>query len=295
MRKRSDLNWVLKWARQALLLSLLFFFVSACGSSGSSEQAIVLKKQLRKVSLVAHRGASGLAPENTLAAVKKALETTADYIEVDVHQSKDGQVVVIHDPTVDRTTNGTGRVADLTLAELKKLDAGAKHDSSFAGERIPTLAQVLRAVKGKKKLLIELKKGEDNYYQGLEENTLRLIREHRAEEWCVLQSFHDPILERIWQTDFVISTHKLMVGKIPLLPIYIDHELKFGNFERYSEATAINIHRYFASKALIKSLHNQGFKTFIWTEDSPKNIKKLFELGADGVMTNHPELVTRAE
>jgi glycerophosphoryl diester phosphodiesterase len=292
MNERFGSTTFTRWARWFLSPCLLFL-TSACGDSAASEEGLILKKQGRKVSVIAHRGASGLAPENTLAAVKKALETSADYIEIDVHQSKDGEVVVLHDPTVDRTTNGTGRVADLTLAELKKLDAGLKFDSSFTGERIPTLAQVLRAVKGKKKLLIELKKGEEAYYDDLEENTLRLIKENRAEEWCVLQSFHDPILERIWQTDFVIPTHKLILGKIPFLPIFIDHELKFGSFDRYSEATAINVNRYFASKAFITSLHNQGFKTFIWTEDKPANIKRLFELGADGVITNHPELIQR--
>ncbi|WP_207436160.1 glycerophosphodiester phosphodiesterase [Sabulibacter ruber] len=288
----SGTNWVYLKVRQ-LFLPLLLLCITACGSSDTPEKGIVLKKQARKVSVIAHRGASGIAPENTLPAIKKALETSADFIEIDVHQSKDGQVVVIHDPTVDRTTNGTGRVADLTLAELKKLDAGIKFDSSFTDVRIPTLAQVLRTVKGKKKLLIELKKGEEEYYQGLEENTIKVIRENRAQDWCVLQSFYDPVLERIWQADFVIPTHKLMVGKIPFLPIYIDHELKFGNLDRYSEATAINIHRYFASKALIKKLHGQGFKTFIWTEDKPQNIQSLFDLGADGVMTNHPELISR--
>ncbi|WP_205503542.1 glycerophosphodiester phosphodiesterase [Rufibacter psychrotolerans] len=276
-----------------LFLPLLLLLLTACGGPETPDKKLVLRTKSRKVSVIAHRGASGTAPENTLPAIKKALETSADFIEIDVHQSKDGQVVVIHDPTVDRTTNGSGRVADLTLAELKQLEAGIKFDSSLTDVRIPTLAQVLRTVKGKKKLLIELKKGEEDYYPGLEENTLKLIREHRAQEWCVLQSFHDPILERIWQTDFVIPTHKLIVGKIPFLPIYIDHELKFGNFDRYSEATAINIHRYFASKAFIKKLHGQGFKTFIWTEDNPQNIQQLFELGADGVMTNHPELIEK--
>ncbi|MGV3540811.1 MAG: glycerophosphodiester phosphodiesterase [Rufibacter sp.] len=284
---------VTNWAAPALLSVLLLVF-SACGSSSDTPEKVSLpKKQARKVAIVAHRGASGLAPENTLAAVKKALATDADFIEVDVHQSKDGQVVVIHDPTVDRTTNGTGAVANLTLAELQKLDAGSKMDSAFAGERIPTLVQVLQLVKGKKKLLIELKKGEEEYYPNLEKNTLQLIEEQQAQEWCVLQSFHDPILERIWAADFVIPTHKLIVGKIPFLPIYIDHELKFGGFDQYSEAAAINVHRFFASKSFIKSLHNQGFKTFIWTENKPKNIRKLLELGADGIMTDHPELVER--
>ncbi|MBC3540547.1 glycerophosphodiester phosphodiesterase [Rufibacter sediminis] len=292
MSERSGTGKIPVWSR-LVPLPFLLFWMCACGDAGTPEKGITLKKNARKVSVIAHRGASGLAPENTLAAVRKAMETDADFIEVDVHQSKDNEVVVIHDATLDRTTTGTGRVSDFTLAELEKLDAGIKLDSAFAGERIPTLAQVLKAVKGKKKLLIELKKGEDDYYPGLEENTLRLIRENRAEEWCVLQSFYDPILERIWKADFVIQTHKLMVGKIPFLPIFIDHELKFGGFDRYSEATAINVHRYFASKAFIKSLHHQGFKTFIWTEDKPRNIQELFEIGADGVMTNHPELITR--
>ncbi|GAB2551752.1 glycerophosphodiester phosphodiesterase [Rufibacter soli] len=289
---RESLRWMHPWWRQAALPFLLLF-LSACGSSGTPDKVILYKKQARQVTVIAHRGASGLAPENTLAAVKKALETSADLIEIDIHLSKDGEVVVIHDATVDRTTTGAGRVGDLTLKELKALDAGIKHDSSFAGERIPTLGQVLRAVKGKKKLLIELKKGEEDYYEGLEEKTLQLIRDNRAEEWCVLQSFYDPILERIWKADFVIPTHKLIIGKIPFLPIFIDHELKFGSFDRYSEVAAINVHRYFASKAFIKSLHNQGFKTFIWTEDKPKNIQRLFQMGADGVMTNHPELIER--
>lgn len=273
-------------------LPVLVLVLGACGTSDTPEKVVILKKKGRKVAVIAHRGASGLAPENTLAAVKKALQTEADFIEIDVHESKDGEVVVIHDATVDRTTNGTGAVADLTLAELKKLDAGVKHDSAFAGERIPTLAQVLKAIKGRKKLLVELKKGKE-YYPSLEKKTLQLIREYQAEDWCVLQSFHDPILERIWAADFVIPTHKLLVGKIPFLPIFVDHELKFGGFDRYSEATAINIHRFFASKSFIKSLHSQGFKTFIWTEDKPQNIQKLYELGADGVMTNHPELIER--
>jgi glycerophosphoryl diester phosphodiesterase len=278
------------WRAAMPFLALLLV---ACGSSDSIEKGLILKNQKRKVAVVAHRGASGVAPENTLAAIRKALETSADFIEIDIHQSKDGEVVVMHDATVDRTTNGTGQIADLTLAELKQLDAGITFDSAFAGERIPTLAQVLNLVKGKKKLLIELKKGKTEYYLGLEQSTLQLISLYNANEWCVLQSFHDPILERIWQADFVIPTHKLIVGKIPFLPIFIDHELKFGSFDRYSQAAAINVHRYFASKAFIKSLHGQGFKTFIWTEDKPENIQRLFELGADGVMTNHPELITR--
>ncbi|WP_082780295.1 glycerophosphodiester phosphodiesterase family protein [Rufibacter sp. DG15C] len=275
------------------VLPVLLLAVVSCTPSDPNAKVKLMNNKGRKVSVIAHRGASHQAPENTLAAIKKAIETEADFIEIDVHLSKDGEVVVIHDATVDRTTNGTGQIANLTLEELKKLDAGRKLDSAFAGERIPTLAQVLKVVRGKKKLLIELKKGEKDYYEGLEQKTLDLLREHKATDWCVLQSFYDPILERIWQSDFMIPTHKLMMGKVPFLPIFFDHEFKFGSLDRYHKAAAINIHRHFASKSFISSLHNQGFKTFVWTEDDPENIKQLFKNGADGVITNRPELIER--
>ena len=96
------------------------------------------------VEVIAHRGAAGYAPENTLAAVKKATELNSDYIEVDVHVSKDGHVIVIHDTSVDRTTNGEGRVNDLTLKQLKKLDAGSWFSKDFKNEKVPTLEEVIQ-------------------------------------------------------------------------------------------------------------------------------------------------------
>src|SRR5512136_697214 len=98
---------------------------------------------------IAHRGASAAAPQNTLAAFRKAVELGADGVELDVQLSADGAVVVIHDFTVDKTTDGTGRVAAKTLAELKALDAGSRFSPQFAGERIPTLAEVFEAIDGK--------------------------------------------------------------------------------------------------------------------------------------------------
>ncbi|MEK7278389.1 MAG: glycerophosphodiester phosphodiesterase family protein, partial [Chloroflexota bacterium] len=100
----------------------------------------------RTPAVIAHRGASAAAPENTLTAFTSAAALGADAVELDVKLSKDGVPIIMHDPTVDRTTDGRGRVADLTLAALKRLDAGAKKDAKFAGERVPTLAEVFEAV-----------------------------------------------------------------------------------------------------------------------------------------------------
>ncbi|QNF33231.1 hypothetical protein HUW51_11025 [Adhaeribacter swui] len=235
--------------------------------------------------LVAHRGASNTAPENTLAAVQKALDSPADFIEIDVHQTRDSQLVVMHDATLDRTTNGEGAIAEHTLAEIKKLDAGNWFKPEFKNERVPTLEEVLQLVKGRKKLLIELKKGKD-FYPGLANQTIGLLRKYRVREWCVLQSFHDEILQQIWQNEYQVPTHKLMVGKLPLVPVYFDTSLRFGSFDKYYRASAINVHRYFASRRFVKMVHNAGFKTFVWTVDDPAEINKLVNRGVDGVLSD---------
>lgn len=267
-----------------LLLPALFLLIITSCEPAESEK-IRLIKQKRKTALVAHRGASGAAPENTLAAIKKALQSPAEYIEVDIHLTKDTQLVVMHDATVNRTTNGKGAIADLTLAELKKLDAGGWFDSTFTHERIPTLREVLHLVNKRKKLLIQIKKGDD-YYKGIEDLVMLLIRENNAQDWCILQSFHDPVLERIWKNEFTVPTHKLIIGKMPWIPLYYDDGFRWGSLEKYYRASAINVHHYFATREFIKHVHNFGFKTFVWTVDDPQEINELVDRGADGVMTN---------
>ena len=268
-----------------LLLVMAGFtgFLNAC-SSGEAEK-VVLIKQKRKIALVAHRGASDAAPENTLAAIEQALQTPAEFIEIDIHQTKDNQIVLMHDAAVDRTTDGEGNIADLTLAEIKKLDAGSWYNSAYQHERVPTLEEVLQLVKGKRKLLIEIKKGDD-YYAGIENQAIALIQKYKAGNWCTLQSFYDPVLEKIWKHEFSVPTHKLIVGKLPWLPVYYDHGLRWGNFDKYDRASAINVHHYFASKAFIRHVHTNGFKTFVWTVDDPEEINALIDRGADGIISN---------
>ncbi len=257
--------------------------MSSCSSD--LPEKIRLVHQKRKIMLAAHRGASGVAPENTLAAIQKALDSPADFIEIDIHQTRDSQLVVMHDATLDRTTTGKGAIAEHTLAEIKQLDAGSWFKPEFKNERVPTLEEVLQLVKGRKKLLIELKKG-NAFYPGMENQVIALLRQYRARDWCVLQTFHDEILQQIWQNEYHVPTHKLMVGKLPLLPVYFDTGLRFGSFDKYYRASAINVHRYFASRRFVKMVHNAGFKTFVWTVDEPAEINKLVNRGVDGIMSN---------
>jgi glycerophosphoryl diester phosphodiesterase len=270
------------WLRHLLIITLITYSF-ACGSN--SPERIRLVNQKRKIALVAHRGASDVAPENTLAAVRKALQTPAEFIEIDIHQTRDSQVVLMHDASIDRTTNGEGYISDLTLDEIKKLDAGSWFDSTYRNERVPTLEEVLQLVKGQKKLLIEIKKGPE-YYSNIENLTLALIRKHNAGNWCVIQSFYDPVLQKIWKNEFAVTTHKLIIGKMPWLPLYFDHGLRWGSFDKYYRASAINVNQYFATKSFIRHVHNNGFKTFVWTLDDPKAINYVIERGADGVFSN---------
>jgi glycerophosphoryl diester phosphodiesterase len=119
--------------------------------------------------IIAHRGASGSAPENTLAAIELAIANKADMIEIDIHQTKDGKLVVIHDDKLDRTTTGKGKINELTLEEIKKHDAGSWFNTSFSNEKVPELKEVLELINGKCKLLIEIK-GKPSDYSGLEKN-----------------------------------------------------------------------------------------------------------------------------
>ncbi|HAH05350.1 MAG TPA: hydrolase [Elusimicrobia bacterium] len=130
---------------------------SAAGAGAPGPAPGPEKPLSRRVGVVGHRGDNCCAPENTLAAIRQAFDKGAEYVEVDVRRTANGDLVLLHDETVDRTTDGRGRVADLTLWELKALDAGSWHSPKFAGEKIPTLAEALLAAKGRGKLILDVK------------------------------------------------------------------------------------------------------------------------------------------
>lgn len=135
--------------RLRLIAACMAFLMGSCSSSPSTVE--------RRVVVIGHRGNPAEAPENTIASIASAFAVGCDLVEVDVHLSRDGIPVIIHDETLDRTTNGHGLVAEKTLAEMKALDAGTWKDKQFAGERIPTLTEALRAAQGKGRLLLDVK------------------------------------------------------------------------------------------------------------------------------------------
>ncbi len=234
---------------------------------------------------IAHRGASAAAPPNTLVAFEKAVELGADGIEFDVHLSADGVPVIIHNFTVDDTTDGNGRVASLTLAQLKQLDAGSHFDPAFAGERIPTLEEVLETAGSQLLLNIELKTTSvrDN---GLEQAVIAQVEQHDLGDSVLFSSFNPFSLRRVK----MIAPH-IPVGLLyaPGLPLPLRRAWlapMFPHEARHPEHTMVDAH-YMAWA------RRRGYRVNTWTVDDPDEMQRLIGLGVDGIITNVPDVLHR--
>ncbi len=237
------------------------------------------------IMVVAHRGFSGAAPENTLAAFQKGIDIGSDMIELDVHLSRDGELVVIHDETLERTTNGKGMVADHTLKDLKKLDAGSSFGAAFAGERIPTLKEVLDLAKGRVLVNIEIKNPTHQRYSitELAERTLREVEKAEMSAKVIYSSFNPVSLEwiqakepRAW-TAFLFHRPWSSLRDIP------------GGRE-YSVLNLRNIH---LTREKVAEIKKAGKRINVYTVNSEDEIKQFVDWGVDGIITNYPDRLIR--
>lgn len=233
-----------------------------------------------KIEVVAHRGGSLLAPENTLAAFKNALRLGVDRIELDVQQTKDKVTVVIHDSRINRTTTGKGTIGKLAFAQLRTYDAGIKFSEQYAGEKVPTLDEVLSLVNGQCTLLIEIK-NPDNIYSGIENDVVGLIQKHQAHSWCVVQSFSYQSVSKVHELDSKIKT-VLLFAKLILKKLSNKH----ADISFISE---ISIFHEFANKKTIDFIHGLNKKVFVWTVNTPKQMKKMIKNGVDGIISDDPK------
>ena len=246
----------------------------------------------REVTITGHRGAAGYAPENTLASIQKALELGVDRIEIDIHQSKDDVVVVLHDESVDRTTDGKGIIAEMTFDEIRQLDAGEYFSAKFKGEKIPSLEEVLLLVNGQCDLLIEFKNGNDHYPQ-IEEHVIELLKKYNAVDWCIVHSFNTKVLVRLHQKIPSLRLHKLFIVQFRYTPLYFD--LGFEKFDplEYPYIEEYSINEYFGNIEIIDRLQKMGKKVNIWTLNDPKTINAYKNLGVDGIISDYPDLIQR--
>ena len=259
-----------------LILSTLLFMKTSF--SQNENQAV----HRTKTAVVAHRGGSLLAPENTMAAFRNAIAIGVDRIELDVHQTKDKVTVVMHDKSIDRTTNGKGLVSSMLYADLMKVDAGIKFSEKFTDEKIPTLDEVLSLIHGQCSVMIEIKTP-DNASGDIEADVVKLVQKHDAYSWCVVQSFNFESVKKVHELDAKISMALLFVKTIYA-------KLKTDK-EAIGFISEINIFHIFASKKVIDYIHALHKKVYVWTVDKPERMEKMIANGADGIITNNPKLL----
>lgn len=237
--------------------------------------------------LIAHRGGCAHAPENTLAAIRTGIAAGADFVEVDIHLSRDSVLVVHHDETVDRCTDGRGRIDQLTWAELQKLDAGSWFSEKFKDERIPSLDQVLELTKGKIGVFIEIK-GYGPEYAGLARKLVDVIHRHHAQTWVEVISFDHGALKQVHDLDPDIRLQKLLVSNLRLLPFYLDKRLHWGSPKRLDFVQGFGYYHKVVDKALVRKVHRWGRQINAWTVNSAAKQEKLVQIGIDGITADDP-------
>jgi len=234
--------------------------------------------------IIAHRGDSANRPENTAVSFKSALELGADLLELDVQLTRDGQVVVIHDGSVDRTTDGRGRVADLTLAEIRKLSAGypERFGDRYASEKVPTLAEVLNLARGRSRLMIEIKKesvAESDDEEGIEAKTVAAVGEARMEGDVLLISFDRRALRRVRKLAPEIRRGHLFYKASP-------DEVVEG--AREVETDLVMPEKGMLSDELTTAARAAGLKVATWVVDDVEELKELARFDLFGVGSNRP-------
>ncbi|MGX1883976.1 glycerophosphodiester phosphodiesterase [Streptomyces sp. NPDC055287] len=251
--------------------------------------------------VIAHRGASAYAPENTLAAIDLADRMGSDWVENDVQRTKDGELVVVHDDSLARTTNveqvypgrSPWKIKDFTAAEIATLDAGSWFAPRFAGARVPTLKQyVNRVERNHQKLLLEIKKPE--LYPGIERDTLRVLRQegwlnrHHVKHRLVIQSFG---------ADSVKAVHKqrpdLKTGFLGTPPVA--DLAKYARFTDQINPTHTSLTAdYVAAVHKLKGVHGKQLRVNTWTVNTAAAAARVNGFGVDGIITNNPDIVRDA-
>jgi glycerophosphoryl diester phosphodiesterase len=239
--------------------------------------------------VVAHRGFAAEYPENTLVALLAAEAAGADMVEVDVHRSRDGVAMVIHDPTLERTTNGTGLVSDRTAAELGGLDAGGWYDPAFAGEPVPTLEAVLRHLAGGGvRVLIEVKAdAQGQPYPGFEAEVVRVLRETRTLSKVAIDSYYPEILTR-----FAALVPELPLAYDPSAAEYAEAEggpaelLPLAALRR--RANILSLDQEYVDAEMVAAALRRGVPLWAWGVRHDARLEQLARWGVEAVLTPDP-------
>ncbi|PAB58451.1 glycerophosphodiester phosphodiesterase [Anaeromicrobium sediminis] len=230
--------------------------------------------------IIAHRGWSSRAPENTISSIKLALEEERiDMIEIDIHLTKDDVVVVSHDFVLGRTSNGKGRISDYTYEELMQFDFGAWFSEKYNGEKIPTLEKVLNIIDGKKTLIVEIKKDNRNY-PNMAEQLCKLLKDYKHKDKVLIKSFNHEVIKDIHHMDDEINIGMLIDG-MPNLVLEKVRKLN-GSF--------VSMSFEYIDRELVKQLIKNNIQVMVWTVNEKEDIHRIKEISDRiGIITNYPE------
>ncbi len=253
-----------------IVFATCLFAVPATGSQDAASPHII-----------AHRGGRRWGPENTMAVFKKCVENKIYGIELDIHRCKSGELVVIHDCDLARTTNGTGLVKDYTLEELRKFSAGKGADKEFESERIPLLTEVLDLLNGKVFLNIEIKNAPVEY-PGIENDLIKVLKTYKYADQIIVSSFDHQVLKKLHD--------KAPQYKLGFLDSAIP--VNIASYAKQIGATAWHPDFSEIRGDSVRSAHAGGIKVNAWTINNPNDWKVALEIGIDGIVTDDPQGLT---
>lgn len=246
-------------------LILLFAAISATFLVGCSSSGVVV---------TAHRGASGLAPENTLSSMQAAIENNADFSELDAQETADGVIIVLHDKDLKRTGGKEGNIWELNYADLKNYEVGSWFDKKYDGEKIPTLQEVIDLVKGKMKLNIELKM--NGHEKKLAERVVKIVEDNNFVDQCIITSFNFDEIKTVRKINKNIKVGYIF-SKIP------DDVDVFS-----ADCDLLSVNKKLVDEAFVKKAHDHGKEVHVWTVNEPEDMKRLIALGVESIITNYP-------
>jgi len=275
--------------RRAALVGVVLCLVAAVGTADdlvdpdgrpqTIEQFLQMNSHVR---VIAHRGFSGKAPENTVAAIRAAIKAGADMAEIDVTLTADEQVVCLHDEKVNRTTNGKGQIFDLTLSEAQGLDAGFWFSPAFTGERIPTLDAVLEASRNRILLNIEIKP--ETVERGITAKVVTAVNEHQMQELVIISSFSPEAQAQVHALDPALHTASLFKRKL-------HRKMDPGEIVRQANSSSLNINRFYLSRRIRDRCRELAIPIAAYNANSRRKMEKLIDKGVHSIYTDYPDLL----
>lgn len=278
------------------ILSASFILQVTSVGSAAKDHHVQPSISEEKIVNVAHRGASAYAPEHTIPAYQLGEIMKGDYIEIDLQMTKDGELIAMHDEKVDRTTNGTGQVKDLTLAEIKQLDAGSWFNETYpqlakknyVGLEVPTLEEVFQKFGRQANYYIETKSPE--VYPGMEEELIQILKEYKMID---RKGRTKNVLIQSFSTESLLKVHE-MEPQLPLVQLFsyksqaVISEKELKSIKEYAIGVGPNFTRI--DEQYVKSVRKHGLELHPYTVNNKSDMRKALEWGATGVFTNYPDV-----